>query len=108
MNYDIEILFVAGCPRLQVAFDRAEQAVAALGLDSAVKIAVREVRSLEEAVDLGFFGSPSIHVNGRDVELNASDRTDVGLHCRLYRVDGRPDEAPPVEWIKAAIVRADR
>jgi arsenate reductase len=53
----------------------------------------------ERAAALGFLGSPSIHVNGRDIE----GRTGAGgLSCRTYYGAG----VPPEWMVEAAIARA--
>lgn len=55
---------------------------------------------------LGFLGSPTIRVGGRDVEPGAGDRRDFALSCRVYRtaagVAGQPDEV----WVSEALTRA--
>jgi hypothetical protein len=55
-----------------------------------------------------FLGSPTVRVNGRDVDPDAVDRTDYGLKCRIYRPD-HPGESqlPPEEWIRAALEATD-
>ena len=108
MNHCIEILFFAGCPRWRIAVDRANEAVAALGLSGVVEVRERQVENEEEAVRIRFLGSPTVLVDGRDVELGVTQRDDFGLRCRLYHTDGRPDAAPSVEWIKNALLGADR
>lgn len=50
-----------------------------------------------------FLGSPTIRVNGRDVEPDAGKRTDFGMKCRLYRSAGGVSGQPPQEWLRAAI-----
>jgi hypothetical protein len=108
MKHIVDVLFVAKCPHWRVAFDRVSEAVAVLGLDGVVEVRTREIDNPFDAIRLGFLGSPTVRVDGRDVELGAGDRTDFGLQCRLYRIDGKPDAAPSIEWIKNAIVAADR
>jgi hypothetical protein len=108
MNHCIEILFFAGCPRWGIALDRANEAVAALGLSGWVEVRERQVETEDEAVRIRFLGSPTVLVDGRDVELGATQGDDFGLRCRLYQVNRRPDAAPSVEWIKTALLGADR
>jgi hypothetical protein len=50
-----------------------------------------------------FLGSPTIRVNGRDVEPDAERRTDFGMKCRLYRGAGGVTGQPAEEWVRAAI-----
>ena len=54
-----------------------------------------------EASERRFLGSPTVRVDGRDVEATRS--TMFGLHGRGYFVDGRVDRAPPTSWIRAAL-----
>ena len=60
----------------------------------------------EAAQRLHFLGSPTIRVNGEDVEPNAGERADYALSCRVYQTDrgvaGQPDE----DWVRDALVRA--
>jgi hypothetical protein len=56
-----------------------------------------------EAVRKRFLGSPTVHVDGLDVEPDAVTRDDYGLQCRVYWHDGRLEGAPPSRWIAAAL-----
>lgn len=53
-----------------------------------------------------FLGSPTVRVNGRDVEPGAEERTDYVLACRVYRGEagfsGQPDE----RWVREALAEA--
>jgi Alkylmercury lyase len=67
------------------------------------EIALRRVESDAEAQRLRFLGSPSVRVDGHDVEPGADARDDFGLKCRLYRtVDGLCG-VPPDVWVLAAL-----
>ena len=57
-----------------------------------------EVPDAERARQLQFPGSPSIRVNGRDVEPEARSATEFGLMCRMYR-NGLPAD----ELVRSAI-----
>jgi len=57
-----------------------------------VAVAERQVRTGEEAAELGFPGSPTFHVGRRD--LSPANAT-PSLSCRVYqRPDGRPSPLP--------------
>jgi len=57
------------------------------------------VTSLEDAVSKRFLGSPTVLVNGVDIDPHAHDRTDYGLSCRVYHgMDG----VPSVSLLQAA------
>jgi hypothetical protein len=98
----IEVLVFDGCPNVDLAVERARAAVATAGVVGAEVRLVR-VEGEESALEQRFLGSPTVRVDGRDVEPGADARGDFGLQCRLYAVEGRFDGAPPVEWIRAAL-----
>ena len=59
------------------------------------------------ADELRFAGSPSIRVNGVDVEPAFVEPDEYVPGCRLYRVaGGRLQGTPPREWISAAVKSA--
>jgi len=71
---------------------------------------VHEVRveSLEEATRLGFLGSPTIRVAGKDVEPGADRRGDYALACRVYRTSAGTAGVPDRAWIQEALSAAGR
>ena len=67
------------------------------------EIEVHEVRSDEEARALGFPGSPTIRIDGRDVD-EAGSAGRAALSCRIYRLpDGRVSPLPTREQIEEAL-----
>ena len=66
------------------------------------KIGIIRVTSNDEAEHLRFPGSPTIRINGEDVEPEAPSS---GFHiaCRVYEVEGEFLGRPPREWIDAAL-----
>ncbi len=99
----IQILTIDGCPNAALAGERVAQAVASEGASADVEHVV--VPTLEAARSLRFVGSPSVRINGEDVESEAQNRRDFGLTCRTYPVSGRLEGAPPEELIRAALRR---
>ncbi|MEO2016246.1 MAG: hypothetical protein ABGZ53_17950 [Fuerstiella sp.] len=84
----IDILYLDGCPNHQPVVALAEQVVAELRLDADIE----EVEvGPDDAERLRFLGSPTVHVNGVDVEPTARGRNDVGFACRTYNGQGMPD-----------------
>ena len=55
-----------------------------------------------EAERLRFRGSPSVGVDGRDVEADAEEREEFALG-RVYRTDAGVSGLPAAEWIRAAL-----
>jgi len=89
----VELLYWSGCPSHPRALVDLREAMAELGLDPA-SVKVREVASDEQALVEGFVGSPTIRVDGRDVQPPPQDEP-TGLSCRIYhRRDGRVSPTP--------------
>lgn len=91
------MLYIDGCPHHDVARARLAEALARTGVEAA--IGARLVRTEAEAVDLGFAGSPTILIDGRDPFPARS----AGLACRLYVTDEGPDGAPTVDALVEVI-----
>jgi hypothetical protein len=71
------------------------------GLD--VEVRVREVFTQAEAEELRFPGSPTIRVDGRDVDPDGASARPA-LNCRIYhKADGRPSPVPTREQLEAAL-----
>lgn len=60
----------------------------------------------ETAVAQRFLGSPSIRVNGRDVEPAAADRLDFVYSCRVYRTESGLVGQPPERLLREALLGA--
>ncbi len=103
----VEVLWWAGCPSRERAIAELREEMGAAGLDPET-IEIREVKSEEAAEDEGFVGSPTIRVDGRD--LQPTDEPS-GLTCRIYKLrDGRisplPDRADIRDALSAAALRS--
>ena len=97
----IELLFWQGCPSHPEAKALLEQVLTELGRDD--QIVMTEVRSDAEAERLHFPGSPTIRVDGRDIDaMGASGRP--SLTCRIYHLpDGRISPVPSREQMEEAL-----
>ena len=62
----------------------------------------------DDAERLRFLGSPSVRVNGHDVEPGADERTTFMFACRLYRTPEGLAGQPASEWVRAALTALDR
>ena len=101
----VEVLYFDGCPGHEALLPRLREAVRDAGFDPAA-IELRQVTSPDDAESERFLGSPTVRVDGRDVDPSAADRDDFGLKCRLYREDGQQARTPPEAWIRAALTSA--
>lgn len=97
----VELLYFEGCPHSEATRELVERVAAQGGVE--VDLRLVEVTSREEAERLRFLGSPSVRVNGRDVEPGAGDRDTFMFSCRVYRSDSGLRGTPPESWIRAAL-----
>src|SRR4051794_22933532 len=101
----LELLWWEGCPSTDEALTMLREEAASLDVDPE-SIELREVGTPEAAEKEGFVGSPTIRIDGTDVQPSREEP--VGLTCRVYRLrDGRtspvPDRADVREAIETAI-----
>jgi hypothetical protein len=97
----VEILYFDGCPNHEPARALVERVAAELRVEPAIELV--EVVGPDAAADLRFLGSPTVRIDGRDVEPGAEERNEFVLSCRVYHTErglaGQPDE----EWIRDAL-----
>lgn len=99
----VEVLVVSGCPGTELAIARVREAAEALGIETNLRFVI--VENAEQVRLHGFVGSPTVRVEGTDVEEGAENRP-LGLACRLYRSESGVERAPPLAWIHAALARS--
>lgn len=99
----IEVLAFGGCPHVELALERARAAIRAAQI--AAELSVAYVENDEAAARLRFVGSPTVRVDGRDVDPATNSIDGYGLRCRVYPVDGHLENAPPSTWIAAALLQ---
>jgi len=107
MKKKVEILYFDGCPTWQKAIEHVRQVVAQEALQETVTIETVRVETDDQARRLGFLGSPSVRVDGHDVDPSSRSGTDFGLQCRVYQHGERMSGVPPVELIRNALVSGD-
>lgn len=90
----VEVLYFDGCPHHEALLPRLRETLALAGVCAEVEM--RRIADDNAAQRERFLGSPTVRVNGHDVEPDAEQRTDFGLKCRLYRtpagLSGQPDD----------------
>ena len=100
----VEILYFEACPNHEPARAVVERVARQLRIEPELRLV--EVADPDTAVELRFLGSPTVRVDGVDVEPGAEDRRDFAFSCRLYRsesgVAGQPDE----RWLRKALAEA--
>ena len=100
----VELLYFEGCPSFAELLPRLKQLIAEEGIEEQVEL--RRVETPEEAERERFLGSPTVRIDGEDIDPTANGRDDFGIECRLYRTDDGLERTPPQEWIRAALARA--
>lgn len=100
----IEVLHVADCPNYPKALALVERVRAELGVDAEVHTTLIADQAAAERAR--FPGSPTIRVDGRDVEPAAEPATEITVACRLYRHEHRFAGQPEEPWVREALLRA--
>jgi hypothetical protein len=102
----VEVLYFEGCPNHEVLLPHLRELLAQAGMEPQIEL--RRVESPEAAERERFLGSPTVRVDGRDVDPDAQQRDDFGLKCRLYRTDDGLVGIPPDELVLAALKGGQR
>lgn len=101
VDVTVELLHTEGCPNAAEFLPRLRRLVSAAGVADAV--VVRVITDAEQADREQFLGSPTVRVNGRDVDPDAHARTNFGLSCRLYAGPAGLRGTPPDAWVWALL-----
>lgn len=97
----VELLYFEGCPSYEALFPELRELLAGEGIEDGIEL--RAVETIEDAERERFLGSPTVRIDGRDVEPSADERGDYGLKCRLYRSAEGTSGLPPRQLISTAI-----
>lgn len=100
----IEILYVDGCPNHEALLSRLRELLASTRI--AADIDPVRIEDPDGAERERFLGSPTIRIDGEDVEPGADRRNDFGLKCRLFATPDGLRGIPADEWVLAALTRA--
>ena len=97
----IEILYVPGCPNHQAALDSLKKVLGA----ASITAPIREVAITDEAMarQRKFPGSPTVRIDGRDVE--SAPEESYGVACRLY---SNGSGVPSLESMRRAVAGAQK
>ncbi len=93
----VEMLHTEDCPNAADYLPRLRQLVASAGASEPVRM--RVITGPDDAQRERFLGSPTVRVNGRDVDPTADIRRNYGLGCRLYTGPDGLRGTPPDEWV---------
>jgi hypothetical protein len=101
----LELLYIDGCPNHDPTANLLHSVLETEGLRTEVRQIL--IRNHQDAEAYSFSGSPTVRVNGQDIENLSSHRLGVGLACRTYFVEGKSQGVPPRSLVEDA-VRAAR
>lgn len=99
----VELLYFGSCPHHEAFLPRLRMLLDEAGVSDPVELI--EVETEQEAQRLGFLGSPSLRIDGTDVDPTAHVRRDFGMQCRIYRTPDGSRGTPPDEWVRGALGR---
>jgi hypothetical protein len=97
----IEILYFDDCPNHEAFLPHLRDLLARH--DLAANLITTRIDSDLDAQHYAFLGSPTVRINGHDIDHDAESRTAYGMQCRLYRTPTGLTGTPPDAWILAAL-----
>lgn len=99
----ISLLYFDSCPNWR----RTLEDIKGVLKDHQVRAEVElvKVTSQEQAQEMAFLGSPTVRVDGVDVEPGIPE-SGYGMECRLYWDEEKQLGRPPREWIAGAVESA--
>ena len=101
----VEVLFFDGCPNHEALLPHLRELLNAGGAEGTAIELVR-VEDADAAEAERFLGSPSVRIDGEDVEPGADRRSDFGLKCRLFATPEGLRGMPTDQWVLHALERA--
>lgn len=99
----VELLYFDGCPHYEALLPRLRELVREAHAGDHIQL--RRIPDERTARRRRFLGSPTVRVDGQDVEPGARERVDFGIKCRLYATDTGLRSTPLDEWILDALAR---
>ena len=100
----VECLWFDGCPNHEPARALLDDVIAAVALGTLVEAI--DASDPEVAATHRFPGSPTIRVDGIDIDPSFVDPGDYTPRCRLFRTAEGLRGVPPREWIEEALAGA--
>ena len=96
----VSFLYYEDCPSYDLALERLREVMDEESIPGEVEVI--KVETEEQARELRFVGSPTIRVDGQDIDPPGDSR--YGLTCRAYRLeDDRISPLPSKDMIRRAL-----
>ena len=97
---EVRFLYYEGCSSHEEALERLRQVLEQEGIQANIEVV--KVETEKQAKQLGFPGSPTILVNGHDID--PPSKPQYALTCRAYKLeDGRISPLPSVSIIRRGV-----
>ena len=100
----IELLWFQDCPNHQAARTVLRAVLHEKGISESFEDI--DATDADVAAKYHFPGSPTVRVNGQDIEPGFQDPGDYTPRCRLYLVDAVFRGTPPRRWLEDALEAA--
>ena len=97
----VDVLYFEGCPNHAPARDLVESVLFEHGMTAEIRDV--EVTDAADARGKRFLGSPSVRIDGIDVDPSAARLDRFGLMCRVYRYGNVISGVPPRQMIENAL-----
>lgn len=98
----VTIQYFDGCPHWKLADERVRSVLRELSRAD-VNLDYQLIDSPEVAEQVGFRGSPTVLVDGRDPFATGTEP--VGMTCRVYRTENGAEGAPSSEQLRTLLGR---
>lgn len=95
---EVRVVYFEGCPNHEPTVSLIREVAAKVGAE--VEIEEVKVETDEDARRERLLGSPTVQVDGLDIDPTARERTDFSFSCRVYAGE---NGLPPREMIAAAM-----
>ena len=100
----VEVVYLDGCPNHEALLPHLRELLSSVG--ESTEIGLVRVDDDEAAVRERFLGSPTLRIDGEDVEPGAGERTDFGVKCRLFATADGLRGTPDDRWVLARLQRS--
>lgn len=99
----VTLQYFDGCPHWRLADERLRKVLGPLGAAD-VTLEYQQIDSPETAERLGFHGSPTILINGRDPFATGAEP--IGMTCRVFLTEDGVQGAPTEAQLLRVLTRA--
>ncbi len=102
----IELLYFQGCPGHELAKSLLLRLMRELDvMGGLIEI---EIADEKAAVEHEFPGSPTVRVNGRDIEDGNGTVQEYGFKCRVYYENGKANSCPSEVLLRDALLKISK